>query len=339
MNNTKIKINLDSLKSRKEWKRHKVKDGHNIYRILPPFGDNSNGYPYRKWQIVWGLVDPESGRARPYADTFMSEKRSPVTEFINELKARAEKMNIQLTQQGSSEEEISERLKGLNTLIGDLVPRTSYIYNACDKAGEVGLLELKATAHKDMKVRMNEYIQDYNQDPTSVNSADDDSGLWFDVVRSNETGKFRDTKYEVKKVQTKVKSASGGVSFVDDRSPLPDAVVENWENLAYDLSAIYQQKTYDELKEILQANLPRIIEACPDADLSVEPFLGIALSGKNVSAPKAQVAKSTSKVTTKINDDEDDEAVSTPVARPAAAKTVTADDDDFMAEADRILNS
>src|SRR5277367_3552985 len=123
MTNPKIKLNLDSLKSRKEWKRHKVKDGHNIFRILPPFGESSNGYPYRKWQIVWGLTDPESGRARPYADSLINEKRSPVIEFVNELKARAETMGVTLANKGAGEEEVSERLKGLNQLISDLIPR------------------------------------------------------------------------------------------------------------------------------------------------------------------------------------------------------------------------
>src|ERR1035437_9788432 len=100
-----------------------------------------------------------------------------------------------------------------------------------------------------MKSRMNEYINDYNQDPTSLSSADDDSGLWFDVIRSNETGQFRDTKYDVKKVQTKIKDAAGHVSFVDDRSPLSDSVVENYVNSGYDLSAIYQTKTYEDLQQ------------------------------------------------------------------------------------------
>jgi hypothetical protein len=346
MTNTKIKINLDSLKSRKEWKRHTVKDGHNVYRVLPPFGATSNGYPYRKWQIVWGLIDPESNRARPFADTLMAEKRSPVIEFVNELKARAEKMSAALTANGADEVEISERLKGINTLINDLNPRTSYVYNACDKAGEVGLLELKSTAHKDMKARMNEYIQDYNQDPTSLNSADDDSGVWFDVIRTNETGKFRDTKYAVKKVQTKVKGATGGVSFVDDRSPLPEAVVENYENLAYDLASLYQQKTYDELKGILEANLPRLIELCPDADLSKEPSLSatpvVAAPAKTTRTATPAAAKPATKVAIKIDDEDDEEVTAAPVAKTApvvATTTEVADADDFMAEADRILNS
>src|ERR1035437_8675417 len=111
MTNSKIKLNLDSLKSRKEWKRHKVKDGHNIYRILPPFGEASNGYPYRKWQIIWGLTDPESGRARPFASSMTSEKRCPVTEFAASLKKRAETMKAQLQASGASEEEAKVRLK------------------------------------------------------------------------------------------------------------------------------------------------------------------------------------------------------------------------------------
>ena len=86
---TKIKINLDSLKTRREWKRHKVKDGSNVYRILPPFGEASNGYPYRKWQIIWGLQDPESGRARPFASSMTSEKKCPVTEYVTALKKKA----------------------------------------------------------------------------------------------------------------------------------------------------------------------------------------------------------------------------------------------------------
>src|ERR1035437_5919102 len=128
--NSKIKINLDSLKSRREWKRHKVKDGHNVFRALPPFGESSNGYPYRKWQIIWGLTDPESGRARPFASSMTFEKKCPVTEFAYKLKDRAETMAAELKADGTSEEEIRARLKDLQELIGNIIPKTVYVYNA-----------------------------------------------------------------------------------------------------------------------------------------------------------------------------------------------------------------
>jgi len=345
----KIKLNLDSLKSRREWKRHKVKDGHNVFRILPPFGEASNGYPYRKWQIIWGLTDPESGRARPFASSMTSEKRCPVTEYVNELKKRADGLEAQLKASGASKDDVTACLKDLRELINNLSPKTVYIYNAADKAGEVGLLELKSTAHKAMKTQMNQYIQDYNQDPTSLNSADDDSGVWFDITRQ---GMGRDTEYDVQKCQTRVKNGAS-LSFVDDRSPLPDNVVQNYDNLAYDLTSVYQVKTFDELNEILQANMPGIIEMVPDADLSVEASLAshAAAKASAKAAAPAATAKTTGTKPVALNLSEDDDDVdqvsaktSAPAARqtqsaPAAAKaTSLSADDDLMAAADAILN-
>lgn len=330
-----IKINLDSLKTRREWKRHKVKDGSNVYRILPPFGEASNGYPYRKWQIIWGLIDPESGRARPFASSMTSEKKCPVTEYVGELKKKAEVLKSQLAAAGVDEETAKNRLGALNKLISDLNPKTVYIYNAADKTGDVGLLELKSTAQKKMKAEMSQYIQDYNQDPTSLNSDDTDSGLWFNITRA---GLGRDTEYDVKKMQIKTKNpTTGKISFEDDRSPLPDNVVENYENLAYDLSSVYQVKSYDELSEVLEANMASLIELCPDADLGATAAV-VKSAPKAAPAPAANKPVGTKTVTLKMDDeDEEEEVVSTPVGR--TAKASAAADDDFMAEADALLNS
>jgi hypothetical protein len=338
--NSKIKINLDSLKSRREWKRHKVKDGHNVFRILPPFGEASNGYPYRKWQIIWGLADPETGRMRPFASSMTSEKKCPVTEYVAALKKKADNMKAKLLAGGASEDEVKNSLKDLNELISNLNPKTVYIYNAADKAGEVGLLELKSTAHKKMKTLMNQYVNEYNQDPTSLNSADDDSGVWFDITRQ---GLGRDTEYDVIKCQTRTKAPSGKVTFEDDRSPLPDSVVENYDNLAYDLTAVYQLKTYEELDAILKANMPTLVEMVPDAALD---------GASTVAAPAASTAaKPLGKkpVSLKLDDGDDDvdsgtANKSTPMAAipstvVGAKKTVAAvADDDFMSAADALLN-
>lgn len=335
MSNGKIKINMDSLKSRREWKRHKVKDGHNIYRILPPFGESSNGYPYRKWQIIWGLIDPESGRARPFASSMTSEKKCPVTEYIQQLKKKSETLKSQLAAAGVSDEEAKERLASLNKVISDLSPKTVYIYNAADKAGDVGLLELKSTAHKKMKTEMAEYISTYNQDPTSLNSDETDSGVWFDVTR---TGMGRDTEYDVKIVKLKSKNpTTGKISFEDDRSPLPDSIVENYNNMAYDLSAVYQIKSYEDLQEILEFNMASIVEACADADLNA------TISSSVKSAPK--VVTSNVKTGSKTvalnlgNDEEDEEEVLPPQKSTKAVSKASSFDDDFMAEADALLNS
>lgn len=328
---SKIKINMESLQSRREWKRHKVKDGSNVYRILPPFGENSNGYPYRKWQIIWGLKDPTSGRARPFASSMTSEKRCPVTEYVAALKKKSEALKNSLLASGETEDTIKDRLGTLNKLIADLSPKTVYIYNAVDKAGEVGLLELKSTAHKKMKTEMTQYIQDYNQDPTSLNSEEDDSGIWFNVTRQ---GLGRDTEYDVKKLQKRTKNAAGKLVFEDDRDPLSDSVVSNFNQLAYDLSAVYQVKSYDELQEILDANFEDLLAICPDAD----PNGDLAERAMLTPPPKAAApAAGKGKVNVRLDDEDDTINDSVPTnSKRVPANSVS---DDFLAEADALLNS
>lgn len=348
--NTKIKLNMDSLKASKEWVRHKVKSGSNIFRILPPFGDSSNGYPYRKWQIIWGLTDPSSGRVRPYASSLMSEKRDPVVELVDSLKGRLDQIEGDLKGRGLDDKAVQKHLKyaRLAKFIRDISPKTTYLYNAVDKSGTVGLLELKSTAHKDMKEKMNKYIRDYNQDPTSLNSADDDSGVWFDVVRS---GEGFSTEYSVDIVQTAVKM-NGKIVKEDDRSALPDSVVQNFDNLAYDLSSVYKANSYDDLNEVLQANLDTFYKVCPEADLTVpvdldevdentvETAAGPAVTVKTantkiVQKPAMSTVKPTGKTPVPLLKDEDDEVPVSTTKKLASSTSM--DDDEFMRQADEIL--
>ena len=179
-----------------------------------------------------------------------------------------------------------------------------------------------------------------------MNSEDTDSGVWFNVIRS---GEGRDTEYDVKKFQTKVKNAAGKISFEDDRSPLPDSVVEGYDDLAYDLGSVYQIKTYEELAEILAANMESLIELCPDADLDAFERVVIAPQPTKTVATATATAKTTvakpvgtKPVSVRLDDDEDD-VVDNP-RHPSNLKSSTVRmtstvDDDFLAEADALLNS
>ena len=70
------------------------------------------------------------------------------------------------------------------------------------------------------------------------------------------------------------KNEQGVPSYQDDRSALAENIKASYDELAYDLNTIYEKKTYDELKEILVAN---ILHAAADVpELLVE---GFGLSG------------------------------------------------------------
>jgi hypothetical protein len=264
-----IRLNTDSLRERKEWKRHKVNDGDNVFRILPPFGEASNGYPYHRWVIAW-LADPNTGRRRPYASPYsFGEKTCPVSEYCKLLEKKRDEIGAQITfslkEKGLTEEQIKaklqEKLKVFNEVLFAIKPKAVFIYNACNKSGELGLLELKKTGHDAMKKQMMQYVKDYNQDPTSLNSDNDDSGVWFNVKKA---GRGKETEYSVEKRQVKMRDQqTGRTSWVDDQEPLPDNIVENFADIGYDLTSIYKKVSYDDLKEALLANLIEIYRQNP----------------------------------------------------------------------------
>jgi hypothetical protein len=310
----KITINMDSLKSSRDWVRHKVNDGANIFRILPPFGDpdQHNNYPYRRWSIAW-LQDPKSGKRRPFATPMTDGETCPVQEYCDALNTYIEDRKSQLKSEGYSDGDTKAELEGLRSVQWNMRLQHVYAYNACDQAGTVGILELKSTAHKAMKKMMNTYIKDYGQDPTSLGSADDDSGVWFNISKE---GKGKDTEYSVAFHQTRQKM-NGQLVKIDDRTALPEHVVSNYESLAYDLGSIYLRKNYDELSSILLFNIALIAQEVPEATLGTYDISNVDVK------TGATVLKKTSSTT------EEEEVQAAPVKKAAAPKvTLNLGDDD-----------
>jgi hypothetical protein len=328
-----ISINLDSLnpKSFKKTVRHKIKDGTSIFRFLPPFGTESNGYPYCKWNVVWGLIDPNTGRERPFASPSTYEGQCPVFDYLEILRGKVEAEKMVLMSKGMSEDDVKAKQDKVNKFISQIRPKTVYAYNASDKTGTIGVVELKSTAHKEVLKIMNQYIKDYNQDPTSLNSAVTDSGVWMKITRE---GAGFETKYGASKSQIMAKDPTTGIpSYQDDRSALADNISENFQDIGYNLNTLYQKHTYEELKDILVANLIKFGEDMPEVLVS---GFGLEESQSGTfSAPAAVKGSGAVKLNLGSADDVEDEA---PVSKPAA-KSSASDTDELLKMADNLFNS
>lgn len=346
----KIKINQDALKSRGKWKRHTIQKGANVYRILPPFGDVSvhNNYPYFKWSTTW-LVDPKTGTRRPFATPLTDgEQECPIREYSDKLLKFISKMESSLEVKGLSEDKIKEKLKGLREVSWQIKVQHSYVYNASDKSGEVGILELKSTAHKGIKKMMNQYIKEYGQDPTTLESdVEDNAGVWFLITKE---GDGKDTEYKVEFNQVKEKQPNGKITKEDDRTPLSDNIIDNYHDMGYDLNTVYTRKSYDGLREILLYNLAILAETVPECVLPGYDVDGISVKSKEDDVEEEvvvekPVTKKSSKVTLKLDDDDDlpfdlDEAPAkkaAPVARHTVPLTTKRSKSDIEAMADEIL--
>jgi hypothetical protein len=327
----KISLNLESIKTYEKTERLKLKDGQTVFRILPPFGDVEvhNNYPYRRWSVAW-LNDPRSGKRRPYGSPMSSGKDAPcpVNEFSKALTAYIERTKSKLVHQGLSDAEIKEDLAILNKTAWELKVNHVYAYNVATKDGKIAVLEVKSTVHKGLKRLMGDYIKTYGQDPTSLTSSEDDSGVWFSVERS---GMNRDTEYSVDFNQIKTRLASGKITKEDDRSPLSPHIEENYATSGYDLSTLYKTLTYDEIKVVLMSNLAVLAES--DVRLGQIPGFFLDESADPTFVPEEVVAKPIKTGTVKTvlalddaNDVEDDEEPPfevTPTAVPPKAKTAS----------------
>ncbi len=269
--NSKIRINKDSLSTGTKTNWFYLKDGVSIYRILPP-KLGSNGYPYKRWIVCWGLNDPERGTIKPCVSGYMTNgKFCPIDDYNKKLTEKKTNMeeSLKKTQEGTSEwQSLKDRISYLGKYLFSMKIRYNYIYNAADKSGKTGLLVLPATAHRQLQKLMMEYMNDYGQDPTSLNSATEDSGVWFKFER---TGKGFDTEYSVKKNQNTVKAENGAISYVDDRSALPEEIVKNYDtDMVKDLETIYQIKSVEEITKILMLNLKA--RAAENKDILVDGY-------------------------------------------------------------------
>jgi hypothetical protein len=332
----KILINQNSLKTSREWKRHKVQDGSNVYRILPPFGDVEvhNNYPYRKWSVAW-LVDPKRGSRMPFATPLTDgEENCPVKEYQEALRKFIENKKAMLQAEGVSDLQIKDLMKTLHDVQWNVKVQHMYAYNACDKSGNVGLLEIKSTAHKAMKKKMSEYIEKYGQDPTSLNSdLKEDSGVWFNIKKD---GIGKNTEYSVDFATTQSKDSDGDIVFKSDRTPLPEQVVEGYADQGYDLNSIYRRKDYDELKEILAHNLTLIAEDCPEALLPGFGASQVNFAEESNDEPVTKAVTAKRPVNLNLSDDED--TVTTTASTSSSTVTAAGSDmDDIKNFADSIL--
>lgn len=352
MSKGKIGINMDSLKSKKDWKRFKLNDGSNVYRILPPYGDSEthNGWHFKRWSTTW-MVDPGTGKLRPFASPLTDSTKNsplacPIDEYNKAVSKRIKEVEAKMLAKGLSPETVTEKLAGLKNAQWKLKVNHSYLYNAANKQGEVGLLEVKSTAHKGLKTLMSTYITEYNQDPTSLGSdTDENAGVWFNITKS---GQKKDTEYKVEFNMIKEKSSDGKVYKVEDRSPLAESISEGYDQLGYDLNTVYIRKSYDELKDVLLYNIALLAKDNPEVAIPGYEVDGIDTSSSEEAEeeivevkPKAKI--SNNKIALKLDDEDDfDDEEIIPVAKkavpaPVATKPKAKSSFDALAMADEIL--
>lgn len=239
--------------------RYKMKDGDNVYRIIPAMGDLA---AEGRWSVYYNVIfgfKTTDGKHRPFQSPEVSSKKGKVrvvevrcaaTDLVNKIKGELDTAK----KAGNT-----ERAQQLAKLVGDYPVMGVYslnndhYLNVIDKQGNVGVLELGHKAKLALDTEIKRIRDTEGFDPLAP-----ETGRFFNIRR---TGKGLDTGFNVSVVKEKVNVAGHGelekpvVHVIDDA--LADRLLTSKDGKwiykeAANLTTLYQRPTAEEVALIVK---------------------------------------------------------------------------------------
>jgi hypothetical protein len=229
--------------TKKEW--FKMKDGDNVYRILPPMFDFADRGKWSEfYRIEYGYTDNKK-QLKPFLCNRVTNKKTKMVEVECPACLHREEINVQIEalKQQLVDKEISrgEFEAALAPLNGFNLDSKHYV-NAIDLTGKIGLLKIgyKAKLQLDDEI---DKLKDRGIDPLSI-----ETGIFFNFYR---TGFGRDTNYKVTVYMETIKHPELGIVQKELVHVLDDVILARLEKEAFDLSKLFKTLTNEQVQDIV----------------------------------------------------------------------------------------
>lgn len=228
----------------------RLKDGSNIYRILPPLGTLAADGIWAVYDSIhWGYKGTKGHKPfkciqKKDFKTKMVKVQCPECDKIAEYKSRLEDETARLKASGKTKEEIDEFLKPLADWLYSHNLDKKWYMNAMDKDGQLGRLAIPHKMYSQLQELITDIVTKKGVDPIAV-----DGGVWFDFIRS---GKGRDTTHRVAIVEQN-EVINGRVMSTYKPAPLTQDVLNRLGAEAWDLKNAVRVLNYDEINRIVSS--------------------------------------------------------------------------------------
>ena len=237
----------------------KILDGDNVYRILPPMGKLAKSGKWNQYyRVEWGFKN-SAGKGRPFQDVRVVNYQNQMVEVESAAhlqrealkaqkvdlitKLRKDPTNVALKTQVA---EVTEDIRRFNL-------DAKYYMNAINLQGEIGLLKLGSRAFKALKVEIDK-LRKLNVDPLSI-----ENGRFFNFNRSNATGNFQDTAYQVTVYKQKVEK-DGEIYEKDLVHKIDQGIIDRLSSEAYELSGMYPVVTAAQVERMVNEGASAVDE-------------------------------------------------------------------------------
>ena len=237
-------------------KRFKIKDGENVYRILPPLGEMADtGRWFKHYKVVWGYQDSNK-KNKPFLDCFKASYNdsgkmigvdvpSAARDRAEEIRA-ARNAVLEALKTDPTNQELLAKKKTLADLGMKYNIESKYYVNAVNEQNEIGLLKIGKRA-MDALMEQIKVQRERGLDPLGLN------GLYFNFHRS---GTGLSTVYTV--TPHRVLNADGTESM--KKHTMDDAFINRLGTEAYELADMYPAPTSEEVARIVAEGAPAVDE-------------------------------------------------------------------------------
>jgi hypothetical protein len=226
----------------------KIKDGEQVYRILPPLGSMAKlGKWARYMRVEWGYADL-TGKKKPFQDVREVNRKTGMVEVESEahIKREALKKQHEAGKAAFKAGKISkDQLDQLNKIVMNFSLENKHYLNVIDKNGKIGILKI---GHK-LKLALDSEIASLRSkgvDPLSV-----DNGRFFVITRS---GYGLDTTFGVKVYSELITHAELGQVERPVIHKLDAGIIGRLATEAMDLAdldKLYPSITSEEVKRVV----------------------------------------------------------------------------------------
>lgn len=230
----------------------KMKDGDNVYRILPPMGELADkGIWSVFYNVHYGYKNSE-GKLRPFQSSLVKNYKTKMIEVPDAALERIEKLKAQL--EAAKKAGNSVLVAKLNELVGQKgmfnLDNNHYV-NAIDAQGNIGILKLRHRCKVALDATMKR-LRENGVDPLSV-----EDGRFFVISRS---GMGLDTTFQVSVLSKKLNVPGVGDVQQEVVHVLDSAIIARLATEAADLGNLFKRPTAEQVVRIVAEGSPAVDE-------------------------------------------------------------------------------
>jgi hypothetical protein len=250
----------------KQRKYFKLKDGEQVYRILPAMGELAESGRWSAFHSVhYGYKNTE-GKQKPFLSCEVKNRKNGMIEVADAAKDRITTLKAKYEEaKKTGNKAVLEKLEPLAGPTGIYNLDNNHYMNAIDAQGNIGVLKLRHKA----KLALEAEIKKLNADGTDPLSPS--SGRFFVFTRS---GMGRDTTFSVSVLKEKLKVEGVGVVERDVVHTLDDDIANRCGKQNADGSFVYKEAAQLEtlFKVLTSSEVASIVESS-DLMTGISPAL------------------------------------------------------------------